>query len=271
MKKTIIITGASSGIGEQAALLFASRGWQVAAIVRNPEKLQMFAGSDNIRTYRLDVTDRDAIAPCFERIIADHGRVDAIVNNAGVYTTDPLETTPDGMIDSIIDTNIKGVVRATRAIIPHFRERGGGVIVNIASIAGRVTTPFQSVYHASKWAVEGFSESLCYELAPLGIRMKVVEPGVVKTPLYRSMGEAPFGDYPEEYRKAFAGWWKFIRKGYHNGYPASRDAATIWRAVNSGDSKLRYTTDFQTRAVICLRRLLPPGIFRWVMRKSTGI
>ncbi len=153
--KTIIITGASSGIGEQTTLLFASRGWQVAATMRNPKNLTMFAGNDNIRAYQLDVTDKGSIAPCFERIIGDFGRVDALVNNAGVYATDPLEVTSDGMIDSIVDTNIAGVVRATRAIIPHFRQNGAGVIVNVSSIAGRATMPFQSVYHTSKWAVEG--------------------------------------------------------------------------------------------------------------------
>ncbi len=269
--KTIIITGASSGIGEQTALLFASRGWQVAATMRNPKNLSMFAGHDNIRTYQLDVTDKGSIAPCFERIIGDLGRVDALVNNAGVYATDPLETTSDGMIDSIVDTNIKGVVRATRAIVPHFRQNGAGVIVNVSSIAGRATMPFQSVYHTSKWAVEGFSEGLYYELALLGIRVKVIEPGVVKTPLYREMGEAPVGDYPAEYRKPFGAWWKFIRKSYHGGYPATKDAATIWRAVNSRSAKLRYTTDFQTQAVFFMRRLYPLRAFQWLMRKTIGI
>ncbi len=269
--KTIIITGASSGIGYQTALLFAEKGWQVAATVRNPEKLSMFSGHGNIRTWLLDVTDRDSIAPCFERIIGDVGRVDVLVNNAGVYTTSPLEVTPDGMIDSIVDTNIKGVVWGTRAIIPHFRKNGAGTIVNVASIAGRITTPFQSVYHTSKWAVEGFSEGLCYELASFGVRVKVIEPGIVKTPLYREMGDAPDGEYPAEYRKPFGVWWKFIRKGYHDGYPATRDAATIWRAVNSRGPKLRYTTNFQTRAVFCMRRLLPLRAFQWVMRKATGI
>ncbi len=269
--KTIIITGASSGIGEQTALLFASRGWQVAATMRNPKNLTMFEGQENIRTYLLDVTDKDAISPCFERIIGDFGRMDALVNNAGVYTTYPLEATSEEMIDSIIQTNIAGVVLATRAIIPHFRHNGAGVIVNMASIAGRITTPFQSVYHTSKWAVEGFSEGLCYELAPLGIRVKVIEPGVVKTPLYREMGEAPVGDYPQEYRKPFGAWWKFIRKGYHNGYPATRDAATIWRAVNSRGAKLRYTTDSQTRTVFFMRRLLPLRAFQSLMRKTIGI
>ena len=101
--------------------------------------------------------------------------------------------------------------------------------------------------------------------------MKVIEPGVVKTPLYREMGEAPVGDYPAEYRKPFGAWWKFIRKGYHNGYPATKDAATIWRAVNSRGPKLRYTTDSRTRAVFFMRRLLPLRVFQWVMRRATGV
>ena len=223
------------------------------------------------KTYLLDVTDKDSIAPCFERIIGDFGKVDVLVNNAGIYTTDPLEVSGDGIIESVIDTNIKGVVYGSRAIIPHFRKNGTGTIVNVSSVAGRITTPFQSVYHASKWAVEGFSEDLRYELAPLGIRVKVIEPGVVKTPLYRSMGDTPDGNYPQEYKATFGAWWKFIRKGYHNGYPASKDAATIYKAVNTRGSKLRYTPDLQTKAVFTMRQLLPLNVFQWLMRKTVGI
>jgi NADP-dependent 3-hydroxy acid dehydrogenase YdfG len=265
--KTIIITGASSGIGEQTALLFASKGWQVAATMRNPKHLQMFADHKNIRTYLLDVADRDSIAPCFERIIGDFGKVDALVNNAGIYTTAPLEVAADEMIENVIDTNVKGVLYASRAIVSHFRSNRSGTLVNVSSLAGRITIPFQSVYHTSKWAVEGFSEGLYYEFAPLGIRVKVIEPGVVKTSLYREIGDSPAGQYPAEYQKSFGKWWQEVTNNYRDGYSPGREAITIWRAVNSRGSKLRYTTDLQTKALFFLRRLLPLRVFQWLVSK----
>ncbi len=210
--KSIIITGASSGIGQQTALLFASKGWRVAATMRKPERLSMFDDQPNIKTYLLDVRDTPAIAPCFEKIVHDFGRVDVLVNNAGVYDTEPLEVTPDKTIDMIIDTNISALIYATRAIIPHFRKNKAGTIINISSVAGRITTPFQSIYHCSKWAVEGFSEALRYELTPLGIHVKLVEPGIVSTPLWNAVGDDELTEgYPEEYHGAFRKWWKLTK------------------------------------------------------------
>ncbi len=270
--KTILITGASSGIGLETALLFSRRGWRVAATGRNLEKLSAaLEGVENVRIYSLDVTSSSSVEECVGRVIADCGRVDVLVNNAGVYTTDPLEATSDETIDSVVRTNIEGVLRVTRAVLPHFRAQHGGTIVNISSIAGRISIPFQTVYHTSKWAIEGFSEGLRYELSPLGIRVKVVEPGVVKTPLYRSMGETPKGDYPEEYRRGFGRWWAFIRKSYRDGYPPSREAATVWRAVNSRCGRLRYKTDFLTRGAILMHGLLPLGLFQWIVAKVSRV
>jgi NADP-dependent 3-hydroxy acid dehydrogenase YdfG len=269
--KTIIITGASSGIGEQTALLFASKGWQVAATMRNPKNLKMFADHPNIRTYLLDITDRDSIVPCFDRIINDFGRIDALVNNAGIYSTAPLESADSESIESMLDTNVKGVVYTSRAIIPHFRSNRSGTLVNVSSLAGRITIPFQSVYHTSKWAVEGFSEGLFYELAPLGIRVKVIEPGVVKTSLYRNIGDSPAGQFPAEYQKSFDKWWNQITSNYPTGYSPAREALTIWKAVNSRGFRLRYTTDCQTRSLFFMRRLLPLQDFQWMVRKILKI
>jgi NAD(P)-dependent dehydrogenase (short-subunit alcohol dehydrogenase family) len=270
--KTILITGASSGIGLSTALLFANRGWRVAATGRNLEKLSAaFAGVENVSLYPLDVTSPASISECVARVIADCGGIDVLVNNAGVYTTEPLETSSDEIIDSVVRTNIEGVLLVTRAVLPHFRERRAGTIVNISSIAGRISIPFQTVYHTSKWAVEGLSEGLRYELAPLGIRVRVVEPGVVKTPLYRSMGETPEGEVPEEYRHGFRNWWAFIRRSYRGGYPPEREAATVWRAVNSHCGKLRFRTDLTTRAAVMMHTLLPLRFFQWIVAKVSGV
>lgn len=134
--KTILITGTSNGIGKETVELFAKKGWKVAATMRNPEHINLFAGNANIKTYLLNVKEPDNIKSCIEKVITDFGKIDAIVNNAGVYTISPLELTNNETIENIIETNIKGVVYTTKAILEHFRENKGGTIVNVSSIAG---------------------------------------------------------------------------------------------------------------------------------------
>ncbi len=267
--KTIVITGASSGIGKETAILFAKKGWKVAATIRNPEHLSQFADIKNITPYILDVKDKDSIKSCINQVIQDFGKIDAIVNNAGIYTTNPLEFTSDKTVDDIVETNIKGVLYITKTILEHFRENKSGIIVNVSSIAGRVTFPFQSVYHTSKWAIEGFSESLYYELKPLNIKVKVVEPGMVKTNIYNSVLDFHFEQYPDGYQTNFKKWHRFLMKNYKNGYSPESDAKTIYKAVNSNDSKLRYTTDFTTKTVFFLRSLLPLSVFQNIINKQS--
>lgn len=266
--KTILITGASSGIGKETAILFAEKGWKVAATMRNRENLSMFADSKNIKTYLLDVKDKASVTACTGQVIRDFGKIDVIVNNAGVYMTNPLELTNDETIDDIVDTNIKGVLYTTKAILGHFRENKSGMIVNISSIAGRVTFPFQSVYHTSKWAVEGLSESLYYELKPLNIKVKVVEPGMVKTNIYNSVLNFSFEQYPDEYRINFKKWHRYLMNNYKNGYSAELDARIIYKAVNSNNSKLRYTTDFTTKLAFFLHSLFPLHVFQRIIKKQ---
>lgn len=269
--KTILITGASSGIGKETAILFAEKGWNVAATMRSKQKLSMFADNKNIRTYLLEVKDKDSVASCIGQVIQDYGKIDAIVNNAGIYTINPLEVTPDEIIDDVVDTNIKGVLYTTKAILAHFRENKSGIIVNISSIAGRATFPFQSVYHTSKWAVEGLSESLYYELEPLGIRVKVVEPGVVKTNLYESVSNLPIDQYPNEYQSSFGKGHDSLTKNLKNGYSPKLDAKTVYKAVNSKSARLRYTSDSTTQFALFLRWLLPLAVFRAIIWKLNGL
>jgi NADP-dependent 3-hydroxy acid dehydrogenase YdfG len=266
--KTILITGTSSGIGKETAILFAQKGWKVAATVKKAETLPLFTDIENIKTYALDVKDRNSVESCIKQIIQDFGKIDVIVNNAGVYSTNPLELTSEKTIDDIVETNIKGIIRVTKTIVEHFRENKSGIIVNISSIAGRVTFPFQSIYHTSKWAIEGFSESLYYELKPLNIKVIVVEPGMVKTNLYQLVQDFSFEQYPDEYQTNFKNWHNYLMKNYKNGYPPVLDAKTIYKAVNSNGSKLRYTSDFTTKAVFFLRSLLPLSVFQNIIDKQ---
>jgi NADP-dependent 3-hydroxy acid dehydrogenase YdfG len=269
--KTILITGTSSGIGKEAAVMFAKNGWKVAATMRDSRNFHIFNGVENITTHALDVKDIDSIKTCISHIIQDFGKIDVLINNAGIYDTNPLELTSEKLIENIVETNIKGVIYTTKIILEHFRKNKSGVIVNLSSIAGRVTFPFQSIYHTSKWAIEGFSESLYYELKPLNIKVKIVEPGMVKTNIYNAVLEIPFEQYPEEYRNNFKKWHKYLMKNLGNGYFPELDAKTIYRAVNSNNLKLRYTSDFTTKAVFILRSLFPLSIFQNIINKQCDL
>lgn len=269
--KTILITGAASGIGKATATFFSEKGWKVIATVRNKDNCGELNQMKNLHIYQLDVTDKHSIENCIGQILQKFSKIDVLVNNAGVYSTDPLELTSDEVIDTIIQTNINGVLYMTKALVKHFRENKGGTIINISSIAGRVTFPFQSVYHTSKWAIEGLSESLSYELKPLNIKVKVVEPGMVKTNIYRSVFNIPFEQYPVDYRNRFTNWHTCLMKSYDNGYDPVLDAQTIYKAANDKSSRLRYTSDFQTKLVLFLRSLVSLSVFRNIVIKQSRL
>lgn len=141
--KTVLITGASKGIGRSTAILFNQKDWNVAAAVKDTTTTELFA--ENVKIYTLDVRSKQSVDNCISQVLNDFGQIDAIVNNAGVYSTSPLECISKEDLDNLIQTNINGVLYMTQAILPHFREQRAGVIANISSVAGRVTFPYQSL------------------------------------------------------------------------------------------------------------------------------
>jgi len=161
--KTIFITGASTGIGKAAAKLFAANGWKVIATMRKPESETELNLIGNITLLPLDVTNLDQIKETTQKAIA-LGPVDVVFNNAGYGLAGPLEGMADEQITKQLDTNLLGVMRVTQAFITHFREKQSGLFISTTSIGGLVTFPFFSIYHASKWALEGWSESMSFEL-----------------------------------------------------------------------------------------------------------
>ncbi|MEV4534172.1 SDR family NAD(P)-dependent oxidoreductase [Asanoa sp. NPDC049518] len=176
-----LITGCSSGFGRELALAAAAAGDRVMATARRPEALTELAGHGRITTTALDVTDPDSIAAAVETTLATYGRIDVLVNNAGSLVLGAVEEITMSELREQLEVVFFGAAEVTKAVVPLMRERGSGTIVQMSSLGGRKTYPAFGAYHAAKWALEGFSETLATELAPLGVRVMIVEPGAFRT------------------------------------------------------------------------------------------
>lgn len=265
MDATVLITGASSGIGEAAARHFQAHGWNVVATMRTPEKGQELAALEGVSVLRLDVNDPVSIDEAVTATLDRFGRLDVLVNNAGYALVGPFEAMDDEQIRRQFETNVFGLMRVTRAVLPILREQRSGTIVNVASIGGRLAFPLYSPYHGTKWAVEGFSESLQYELEPFGIRVRIVEPGPIRTDFYdRSMevvGTDGFGVYDAFVEQAMS-----TMNAYGpQGRPPEDVAEVIWHAATSSSRRMRYPVG--TKGLLVLRRLLPDRLFMALMRR----
>lgn len=205
MNKTIFITGTSSGYGRGIAMFFLERGWNVVATMRRPDPGVFPGASDRLKIVPMDVTDTDSIANAIAEGVAHFGAIDVLVNNAGIGLASVVEATPDAVIREIFETNSFGVFATCRAIIPQMRRQGHGVIVNVTSSAAIGPMPLVAVYTASKSAVEGYTESLAYELHRFGIRARLVEPGYAPTTNFTANGgprmqgliPADYGDFAQ--------------------------------------------------------------------------
>lgn len=195
-KQKIVVTGSSNGIGYLTVLTLARQGHQVFATMRNPEgknsnkknELLKIASKENlaINVLELDVTSEDSVTNAVDKIIQSAGNVDVLINNAGVMFVGITEAYSLNQVQQQFDTNFFGVVRLTKAFLPYMREKGSGLILNVSSLAGRLAFPYFGIYSASKWALEAYSESLKYELAPLGVDVAIVEPGPFPSGLLHS-------------------------------------------------------------------------------------
>ena len=177
-KKVVMITGCSTGIGRLAAKTFQSKGWNVIATMRSPENEEEFIDRPDVLVARLDVTDRPSILAAIDEGIARFGALDVVVNNAARGGRALLEASSDAMVRAMYDTNVFGVMDVCRAVLPHMRERKSGCIINVTSMAGMVGIPLETSYSGTKYAVEGMTEALAFELSGLGILAKTVAPGV---------------------------------------------------------------------------------------------
>lgn len=242
MKQTILITGASSGIGKATAKYFAEKGWNVAATMRKPENEEELSKVEGIKLFRLDVLDQDSIDQAIAGSIETFGKIDVVLNNAGYGAAGPFEAASKEQVKRQFDTNLFGVFDVTRTVLPHFRANKSGLFINITSIGGLVTFPTFSLYHGTKWALEGFTESLAYELDHLGIQVKLVEPGGVKTDFAgRSLDilqKEGLTDYEPVTNKIMA---VFSEPDRTNQYStAEQIAEVIFEAATDGKQQLRY-------------------------------
>ena len=237
MQKTIFITGASSGLGKATAKLFQAKGWSVIATMRNPEKENELKELPNVTLVKLDVTDAAAIQETVSTILQSLA-VDVVLNNAGYGLIGPLEALKDEQILSQVQTNLFGVINVTRAFLPYFRERRSGSFINITSTFGLLGYPTCSIYNATKFAVDGFSEGLAYELAQFGVKVKVVAPGGMQTDF---AGRSLQGGMHEAYSQLVAK----VGEGYSEeqiaNYSIADDVAQIiYDAATDDKEQLRY-------------------------------
>lgn len=242
MSKTIFITGASSGLGKATAKLFQSKGWNVAATMRSPEKETELNTLENVKLYKLDITDKAQIAEATKKAIEDFGEIDVVMNNAGYGLAGVFEAIPDDKLTRQIETNLLGVMRLTQEMLPHFRAKKSGLFINITSIGGLMAFPLFSAYHTTKWALEGFSESLWFELQAIGVGIKTVSPGGIKTDFAgRSLDFAASPELPE-YNEVVDKTMAFFGDAQRreNGSTPEQIAEVVFEAATDGKKQLRY-------------------------------
>lgn len=253
-----VVTGANSGIGRATALAFAEAGYRVFGTVRALDKAEKLMAkatasgvAERLTLVEMDVADSPSVTEAFGRIFAATSDVDVLVNNAGVGGNAVTEECPVDTYTRVFNVNLNGSVRCIQAVLPRMRERRGGAIINVSSVVGRITAIAQSPYYVSKWAVEGMSEGLAQELAPFGIRVAIVQPGVTRSSIFAKNIDAPnqSGAYDAHYRRLFA----FYAEGIARATPAEDAAATILEAATTDEPRLRWRCSWGADAMISVR------------------
>lgn len=265
-RKTIFITGASSGIGKTTVEYFSKSGWNVACTMRNPENAKQLENLQNVKLYKLDVLDEESISQAINTAIGDFGSIDVLLNNAGYGAVGIFEAATKEQIHKQFDTNVFGVMNVIRHILPHFRKNKSGTIINITSVGGQMSFPIYSLYHGTKWAIEGFSESLHYELRSFGIKVKIVEPGTIKTDFYSRSQELLKKDELPEYDNYLDITLKNIQNSGETSPGPEIVAKKIFKAANDSSWRLRYSVGSNAPLFLFLKRILPNRLFFYIVR-----
>ncbi|MGI0046571.1 MAG: SDR family oxidoreductase [Nitrosotalea sp.] len=267
-QKVAVVTGSSSGIGYETALALARNGFRTYATMRNLEKGKTISDVANreklsIHTIKLDVTDEKSVNDAIRTIKSDAGRIDVLVNNAGYGLMGSLEDLSMSEIKAQYETNVFGLIRVTQAVLPIMREQKSGIIVNISSIGGKMAFPLSSPYIGTKFAVEGLSESIAYDLEPFGIKVVIIEPGPIKTNFDTGMIVAQKSrDSSSAYYNTMQKLESSLNSFVKNGSPPSKVAEVILDAINAPNPSLRYTVGDAAAMLAQKRKELPDSEFQ---------
>lgn len=261
--KIAIVTGASSGIGQATANALINKGYKVYGTARNPNSL------DKNLSYTmlpLDLNNEESINALVKEVIKKEGRIDLLVNNAGFGLVGAIEETSIKQIRSVFETNVFGTIQITKAVLPHMRNNGGGLIVNISSLVGKVPFPGMGIYSASKHAIEGFSEALNHEVRDYNIRSILIEPGFTKT---KFENNSVYGDDKISSYDSFRGHIKSVIETMNNsGDTPETIAGVIIKAISDKNPKIRYAGSPAARKILLLRKFVPEMSFDATFRKQ---
>ncbi|ANZ64975.1 short-chain dehydrogenase/reductase [Secundilactobacillus paracollinoides] len=267
----ILITGASSGIGYQTAAQLAKQGHIVYGAARRVEKIAAL-GNAGVKPLKLDVTSDASVQTAVSQIISEQGRIDVLINNAGYGSYGAVEDVSITEAQKQLDVNLLGVARLTQAVLPYMRKQHSGRIINTSSMGGRMTTYFGAWYHATKYALEAFSDALRMEVSNFGIDVSIIEPGGIKTDwgfiAADHLAESAKGGAYEQYaEKTAAG----MRKQYGSNLMSNPKiiANTMSKAVNASRPRTRYLIGMGAKPLVFLHTVLPTRMFDWMMMRAS--
>jgi len=268
--KTVLITGSSSGIGKATAKLFQKHGWNVAATMRSPEKEEELSRLKNVKCCKLDVADRESIDRAVKDILKHFGNIDVVVNNAGYGTKGLFEAATIEDAKKLFDVNVFGIMNVMWAVLPHFRSKKSGVIINISSQAGAMGVPLNTFYNSSKYAVEGLSESIMYELESINVKMKLILLASINTRFLKSSKfyeDSNLTEYSHFNNVVMPQMKKYLSSGESPEVVAKE----IYTAATDGKSKLRYFAGKGIKFSYRINRILPFSRFRVIVRKRFNL
>lgn len=271
MKKVILITGASSGIGKETAKLFQTNGWNVIATMRNPENETELTKLQNVHIAKLDVLDLNSIQNAVSEGIQKFGKIDVLLNNAGYGAYGPLESFSREKIVRQFNTNVIGLLDVTKAVLPHFRQNKNGIIINVSSVGGKIAFPLGTLYHGTKFAVEGISEALSYEVGQFGGKVKIVEPGMIATDFAGRSFDFSNDDSLSEYQNVVTKLMGAIPAMAANASPAGLVANVIYEAATDGKDHLRYTAGEDAKEFMSNRKQADDATFMQGMKSQFGL
>ncbi len=270
--RTALVTGGSSGIGAATARRLATLGFTVYAAARRVERMQELL-SDGIRVLALDVTDEASMVAAVEQVMAETGRIDVLVNNAGYGAYGALEDVPLDEARRQFEVNVFGAARLTQLVLPHMRNQRSGTIVNITSMGGKIHTPMGGWYHGTKFALEAISDCLRMEVKPFGINVVIIEPGGIATEWGAIAAD---GLRTASAHRAYAAQAQAMARALSDPASARRNSAptvvanAIGRAVTASRPRTRYAIGFGAKPLIALRRMLPDRAFDALIGMATG-